>query len=146
MGSSKLVTGSVRCFTFLQLKNTIKMSVQNFSGLGDSSRNSSKVIAPPGGRTSISLFGGSDPEPAPAPRKQQPQSSNIFGPADPSPAPKPRNNETSHDNIFGDAPSRPSPSKPQQRAANPIAPESQAPGGGRSSTKVMAPPGGKTSI
>lgn len=102
-------------------------------------------MAPPGGRSQINIFGGSepaDPHRVSAAQTHRNQS-NIFGAAPeqkPAPTPAP-----------AAQPAAPvQHTKPAAAAATSsiIAPPENptAPGGGRASTKVMAPPGGKSSI
>ena len=104
-----------------------------------------RVMAPPGGQSQINIFGGSEPA---APHRvsqaqQHRNQSNIFGDApEQKPAPTP---------VAAAAAPAPAPAQqPKAKAeSNSITapPENPtAPGGGRASTKVMAPPGGKSSI
>lgn len=107
-------------------------------------------MAPPGGQSQINLFGAPEQPPQHQVNKHQAHrnQSSIFG----SPEQKSPSNSTAS------APSQPA-AQPAPRASAAAAessnssitapPKNQhptAPDGGRASTKVMAPPGGKTSI
>ncbi|XP_066922344.1 uncharacterized protein [Clytia hemisphaerica] len=111
-------------------------------GINKMKRPATKVMAPPGGASQINIFGGAEAAPAhrvSAGQAQRNQSS-IFGgdppeqkaaPAKPTPAPAAQPSTQA-------APTKSSITAPPE---NPTAPD-----GGRASSRVLAPPGGKTSI
>ncbi|XP_058962877.2 uncharacterized protein [Pocillopora verrucosa] len=107
-------------------------SCDNTVGITDSTNISTKVLAPPGGKTSISLFGGDAPEP-PAPKKEvnacqaARNKSNVFASDGPAPAPdtaaahhKQSQQRRQHSSVFGES-SQPAP------VAQPFEPEPRKP-------------------
>lgn len=123
-------------------------------GINKMKKPATKVMAPPGGKTQINLFGG-DEQPVPHrvnPAQAQRNQSSIFGgPEEQKPAPvksvsnpsvppavSAQASATGSTSASAPASGKTSITEPPK---NPTAPD-----GGRASTKVMAPPGGKTSI
>jgi len=128
-------------------------STETRQGYDDSHRSSSKVMAPPGGRSSINLFGGYEETPAPA-QKPAPETTknNVYGipPADQAPASSPAKaqSQSTHDSIFGGDGGQTQASKNVQKSYNPLThtTTSHENNATRPSTKVHAPPGGKSQI
>lgn len=105
----------------------------------------SRVMAPPGGQTNINIFGAAEPAPSHTVNKCQAsrnQSSVFAGPQEQGP---PRQTRTAEKPV-----SNAQQSSTQQKPVNNAAPGIISADGqgnaGRASTKVMAPPGGATSI
>ncbi|PFX34301.1 uncharacterized protein LOC111326418 [Stylophora pistillata] len=105
-------------------------SCDNTIGITDSTNISTKVLAPPGGKTSISIFGGDAPEP-PASRKEvnacqaARNKSNVFasaGPASDTAADhhKQSQQRRQHSSVFGES-NQPAP------VAKPFEPEPRKP-------------------
>jgi hypothetical protein len=126
------------------------------SGIGHMNKNSTKVHAPPGGRSNFNIFGGDEPAQRTTPNEAQTKrnKSSIFDPPDePSSSRNPPVEQGSSiqapyaATAAPSAPAAPAKSKPAEIPANPppVA-NATGPGGGRASTKVIAPPGGKSSI
>ena len=104
------------------------------AGINKMKKPATKVMAPPGGKTNINLFGGDQPAPRTPVnegQKKRNQSSVFAGP------------ETTDNNMNS---TKPPPAVVADGDVPPPVDGAVAPGGGRASTKVMAPPGGKTSI
>ena len=101
-------------------------------------------MAPPGGQSQINIFGGTE---AAAPHRvsqaqQHRNQSNIFGGApEQKPAPTPAAAAPAAAPVAQQSKTKAEPTSITAPPENPT-----APGGGRASTKVMAPPGGKSSI
>ena len=116
---------------------------------------STKVVAPPGGRSS-NIFAFDEPVPkTPVNQCQKKRNeSSIFDPAPPvvaAVAPTNNNNNNVSTTLKENAPpleSNHTNVLPPQQAGVPEGNKHApcAPGGGRSSSRVLAPPGGKTSI
>ncbi|XP_054754697.2 skin secretory protein xP2-like [Lytechinus pictus] len=81
---------------------------------GKEGKNTSKVLAPPGGKTSVSLFGGYGEDPTPAQPKNQRQSNPPFASADMTP-PAPAQNQRKSNIVFGSEES-PAPAQNQRKA------------------------------
>lgn len=92
-------------------------------------------MAPPGGKTQINLFGSEEPAPMTPvnPNQKKRNDSSIFEQA---PATCNNNNNSVNAPVKTDA------VEPAVESQNGAA----APGGGKPSTKVIAPPGGRSSI
>ena len=99
-----------------------------------------RVMAPPGGASQINIFGGAEPAPAHRVNAGQAQrnQSSIFGGDAQEQKPTPKPAPTPAAQPAQAAPATSSVAAPPQ---NPTAPD-----GGRASSRVLAPPGGKTSI
>jgi len=106
-------------------------SAQTFQGIGD--RSSSRVLAPPGGGSSFSLFGG-EPEPAPAPRgrQQQQQQQQQQQPAQQQ---QPQQRQQQDAGVAR-----------QEYAYAESVKGKEGLHDGRSSTRLHAPPGGQSSM
>ncbi|XP_015761065.1 PREDICTED: uncharacterized protein LOC107340225 [Acropora digitifera] len=114
-------------------------STDNQVGLTDSSNISTKVLAPPGGKTSISLFGNdSDPTPAPTQREVNQcqvarNKSNVFASDTPVPEAAPAHHKQSQQrrqqsSVFGEPPQPvPKPSfEPEPRKPHLVNPHQEA--------------------
>merc|ERR1712168_242888 len=118
------------------------------SGLENLKKPSTKVVAPPGGRTNINIFGGEEPaiqKPVNEGQKKR-NTSHIF---DAPAANENKNcsvNNTNNNKNKNTNNEKPAVKTNENESAAPPVEGAKAPGGGRASTKVMAPPGGKTSI
>merc|ERR1712135_819 len=110
---------------------------------------STKVMAPPGGRTN-NIFGAGDAAPIVHTVNEGQKKRNASSVFD-MPTPLPNNNTNSKANNNSSNKINSNINKPvtnvnENISGPPSVEGAVAPGGGRSSTKVMAPPGGKTSI
>ena len=111
-------------------------------GINKMKRPATKVMAPPGGASQINIFGGAEPAPAHRvnPGQAQRNQSNIFGGDAPEQRPAPKAAPPAQAQAAPAAQSAPT-SSTTAPPQNPTAPD-----GGRASSRVLAPPGGKTSI
>ena len=129
------------------------------SGIHHLNKNSTKVVAPPGGRSNFSLFGGDEPEQKAQLNVAQTKrnKSSIFDPPDAPQTTTSNNNKSGggcSNPVTDQGPSSqaapttsaPTTALPGNEHVPPPVENATAPSGGRASTKVMAPPGGKTSI
>merc|ERR1711973_103865 len=123
------------------------------AGMTTANKPSTKVMAPPGGRTN-NIFGAGDAAPIVYTVNEGQKKRNASSVFD-MPTPLPNNNTfKNNNNTNSKANSNKSNSDNNKPVTNvkenvsgpPSVEGAVAPGGGRSSTKVMAPPGGKTSI
>lgn len=109
-------------------------------GINKMKKPSTKVMAPPGGKTNINLFGGAEEAPNHHVNKCQAhrnQSTIFGGAAEQKTAPVPVAPAPSV------IPQAPQPAKPAEPSSAPTGP--CAPSGGKPSSRVLAPPGGKSS-
>jgi len=117
-------------------------------GINKLKKPATKVIAPPGGKTNINIFGGDEPAPVTPvnPYQKKRNESSIFG------QPPANNNIVNPVNSVktnaaeNALPRAPAPVPTVAASSEPINNIPTAPGGGRASTKVIAPPGGRSSI
>jgi len=110
------------------------MSDNCIHGINKLKKPATKVMAPPGGKTQINLFGSQEPAPLTPvnPNQKKRNDSSIFEQAPPATTCNNNNNSVK-------APVKAEPAVPAVESA-------AAPGGGKPSTKVIAPPGGRSSI
>merc|ERR1711973_480552 len=122
------------------------------AGMTTANKPSTKVMAPPGGRTN-NIFGAGDAAPIVYTVNEGQKKRNASSVFD-MPTPLPNNNTFKNNNNTNSKANNKSSSDNNKPVTNvkenvsgpPSVEGAVAPGGGRSSTKVMAPPGGKTSI
>ena len=116
------------------------MEEEYCAGINKIKRPTTKVVAPPGGQSNINIFGGDEPTPhtVNAGQAKRNKSSIFDSPDEPPVTAKNDNKNTSNQ-------ATPSTINTTDGSPPPVE-NATAPGGGRASTKVMAPPGGKTSI
>jgi len=112
-------------------------------GINKMKKPSTKVMAPPGGQTSINLFGGPVGTEQPKVNKCQASrnQSNVFGSPEQKPAPV-QSQPSAVPTPAAEVKAAPS----QSAAATAPAADVPSKAPARPSTKVMAPPGGKSSI
>lgn len=113
-------------------------STDNQVGITDSTHISTKVLAPPGGKTSISLFGNDGGTPSEPTRKEvnrcqaERNKSNVFASDAPASAVAPKHHAQSqqrrqHSSVFGDSQPAPKPSfEPEPRKPHTVNPHQEA--------------------